>query len=328
VDTFLAETRLPDGTPLRIHQVEPPDERWEPAVRALLSHKPRPYDWHIDQCFKDRCPGLETRFTLGVVDQTAVANVMTVERRGVGILGHVYTHPDHRQRGIARQLVARHVQDFRNRGGRTLVLGTRYGGHAWKLYGSVGFVDVPGAPEGTMRWDSPDGERYEPAFDTGLSVAVPADWRHWPSIALLGTVPTEWSLRSVTLGLRGSGLLENAWCAWMARSHRRHPLAQALVIENPAGWATALATRLPDPRWMDDIHLLDVFAYPDVPETALADLVRPMLEPGLRIQAVLDPTDERKISLLTTLGFAYEATLPRQLRHRGTFRDLLVFGTG
>ncbi len=326
VESQLAETRLADGAPLRIFQVEPPDARWEPSVRTLLAHKPRPYDWHIDQCFRGNCTGLETRFSLGVVGDAAVANVMTVERAGVGILGHVYTHPDHRRRGIARQVLARHLEDFRVRGGQALVLGTQAGGHAWKLYESLGFRDIPGAPSGVMRWDNPDRDRLDPTTAKGISVVVPADWRHWPSIALLGTSPTESALRSVALGLRGSGLLENAWCAWMARSHRRYPAAQAVVIENPAGVVTALATRLPDPRWMDDIHVLDFLAYPEVPENSLRDLIEPFIEPGLRIQSIVDPKDAQRIAVLESLGFNREAVLPRQLRHEGILRDLWVYG--
>jgi GNAT superfamily N-acetyltransferase len=328
LETQLAEIRLADGTALRIFQIEPPDTRWEASVRALLAHKPRPYDWHIDQCFKDKCEGLETRFSIGVIDDVAVANVMTVERAGIGILGHVYTHPDHRQRGISRQLLTRHLDDFRARGGYSLILGTQPGGHAAALYASLGFRDIPGATPGTMRWDNPDPRLSNPLTVPGISVAVPADWRHWPSISLLGASPSESCLRSVALGLRGSGLLENAWCAWMARSHRRYPAAQAVVIENPLGAVTALATRVPDPRWMDDVHILDFLAYPEVPENSLRDLIAPFFQPDLRIQSVVDPKDAQRIAVLESLGMTREAVLPRQLRHQGVLRDLWVYGTG
>ncbi|MFM7322361.1 MAG: GNAT family N-acetyltransferase [Armatimonadota bacterium] len=328
MQTILDELRLDDGTPLRVVQVEPPDETWRPVVSELLSHKPRPYDWHIECAFQGACGALQTRFTLGLLGDRAVCNIMTVERDGVGILGHVYTWPGERQRGIAKRVLARHLEDFRLRGGKVLVLGTAEGGHAAKLYADYGFRPVPGGPGGLMRWVNPADPNFEKAyFGDPISFPVRGDWSHWPGIALLGARSTGIGIRSVALGLRGVGLLENAWCAWMARSYR-NPDAQGMVLENGAGAVVAVATRVPDARWMNDIHLLDIFAHEDVTSDALTALTEPLVDSNRRTQAIADPRDFAKIDVLNRLGFNREAVLPRQVRQDGILRDLWVYGIG
>lgn len=328
METLLEEKRMRTGATLRVLRVEPPDPRWDSAVRGLLAHKPRPYDRHIDYSLRGECGALETRFYLGVVDDEAVANVMTVERRGVGILGHVFTRPDHRREGIATTVMNRQMIDFKARGGKVLLLGTGYQSHAYRMYASFGFQDWAGGDPGLMRWDDPDDPDYSARFFTpGAATVEIAGWEHWPLVALLGATPVGIGLRSISLGLRDLGLMEGPYCAYMARMAGRDDVTGRVLVSH-TGAVVGLATLIPDDRWRREVHLLDLsfhlLAHPD----DLLQLARQMPLQGRRVQCVTDPADVVKIGVLDALGFVREAILPRQFKRDGVWRDAWLYGVG
>ena len=84
----------------------------------------------------------KTRFYLGVIEGEAVGNIMTVEHGGIGILGHVYTLPEQRRKGIASRIMAAQMKDFQERGGRTLTLGTGFDSPAYWIYQGYGFRSI------------------------------------------------------------------------------------------------------------------------------------------------------------------------------------------
>src|SRR5690242_15346887 len=130
----IAMEPLKTGEILRIECLTAPDEERAGQIKSFLAHKPSSYRWHIDAAFAGECDDLETRFYIGLLDGQLVGIIMTVEARGVGILGHVRTREDQRRKGICQAIMSHKMQDFRQRGGHVLLLGTGYQSPAYHIY--------------------------------------------------------------------------------------------------------------------------------------------------------------------------------------------------
>jgi hypothetical protein len=109
------------------------------------------WNWHIAKALREPLEDLETRFYLGEIGGRIVGNICTFESGGIGILGHVYTDPAHRHKGVAGGIMGLQMEDFRRRSGKALTLGTGYGSNAYRIYESYGFRSI--LPEsGIMRY--------------------------------------------------------------------------------------------------------------------------------------------------------------------------------
>src|SRR5438270_825842 len=109
----LDTTRLSNGIELELGLVTVPDALLSPSVKDLLAHKGPDWQKHISAALAGETGALETRFYVGIVDGRPAANVMTVERFGIGILGHVYTRPEFRRMGICRAVITHQMDHFR-----------------------------------------------------------------------------------------------------------------------------------------------------------------------------------------------------------------------
>ncbi len=103
--------------------IPPAASRW-PALEALLAHKGEPWMRDIRKRFAEGVEGAEDAFALVAPGGQIVANATISKHGPVGVLGHCYTHPDHRRRGYARQVVETATSWFAMTGGRWLFLGT------------------------------------------------------------------------------------------------------------------------------------------------------------------------------------------------------------
>src|SRR5207248_6496886 len=124
----------------------------------LLVHKGSGFEVHMRMALRGETDRLETRYYLGMLEGVPVANVMTVESDGVGILGHVFTRPEHRRKGICQAIMGRLMEDFRQRNGRVLLLGTGFESAPYWIYHSFGFRSLKG---GFMRYDAPAAEGFD-----------------------------------------------------------------------------------------------------------------------------------------------------------------------
>ena len=320
-----AET-LRSGETLRIEVVVPPDEERSPQILPFLQHKPPHYRAHIELAAEGRCDALETRYYIGLLGDRMVGNIMTVETQGVGIFGHVNTHPDHRRKGICAAVMQHQMQDFRNRNGHILLLGTGYQSHAYWIYHRFGFRDWPGSPNGRMRYDNPASPDFESRFFAPSPCRpAPARWRHWPLVALLASIPSKVHLRSLTLPVWGVSLLEGPYVGYMA-NYADRPNASAAVLETETGAVTAFATLVPDARWNNEVRLLDLFAHPGLNDAELDPLLAVLPLGSERTQCYADPYDIAKIAVLERAGFRREAVLPNQFSVGAERRDAWLFG--
>ena len=132
---------LKSGEVVQAGVVQGPDLDWAERVETLLSHKGPSWRWGNEQVLRTQT-GLDVFFYLLHRDGDPFANIMTIEYRGVGLLGHVYTRPEDRRQGAAMQLMACLMEHFRQRGGQALFLGTGYDTPPYHIYRVNGFAGV------------------------------------------------------------------------------------------------------------------------------------------------------------------------------------------
>lgn len=327
MQTVMAIETLKTGEQLRVECVMAPDAAREAEIRPFLAHKSTPYHEHIEAALTGNCDILETRFYIGLLGDEMVGNIMTVEVGGVGILGHVHTRQDQRRKGICDAIMRHQMEDFRQRGGHVLLLGTGYQSAAYRIYESHGFRDWPVGSPGWMRYDTePIGQFETGFFAPAANSPTPARWGHWPLVALLATIPPAFPLRNLAMNVWGVSMLEGPYCRLLSSIEER-PDACAAVLESETGAVVAMTTCLSDSRW-PGIRLLDLFAHPDLSSEALTPLLESLPLPNARLQAYADPNDTQKIGALEKAGFQRATVLPNQYHANDAWHDLGLYVRG
>ena len=95
----LDDVTLKTGEKVELGVVMGPDLEWADRIDAdLLAHKGGVWQWGNEKVLRESLE-MEAYFYILHRDGTPFANVMNIEYKGVGILGHVYTRPEERQQG-------------------------------------------------------------------------------------------------------------------------------------------------------------------------------------------------------------------------------------
>src|SRR5205823_333211 len=121
--TYLGAATLKTGERLACGVVTAPDPAWAPRIEPFLAHKRPEWRYHIAQSLQQPLDRLETRFyvgTLGEPEGPIITGVMVAGARGVGLLGYVFTEPEHRQKGAYSALMAYQMEHSRALGHHTL----------------------------------------------------------------------------------------------------------------------------------------------------------------------------------------------------------------
>lgn len=323
--TKLGDEKLKSGESLEVVAVLGPDAEFADRVGALLAHKGGEWKFHIDSALRGETDGLETRYYLGLLDGVPVGNVMTVESLGIGILGHVFTVPEQRRKGICQAIMGHLMDDFRARGAHVLLLGTGYESPAYWIYHAFGFRSLEG---GFMRYGVAE-EPYESRWFTPCAVkTAPFGWRHWPLAGLLGADAGGELLRSAAWRLFGMGNLESPIVRFMkALADGRG--TSGVVLETERGAVVGCATIHPTggaPNGFPGVWLLDFFTHPNFAGRA-AEMVRALKWPEGKVIAYVDTGAPEKAAALESCGFTREGTLRQFLRTGGASHDVWIYGT-
>jgi GNAT superfamily N-acetyltransferase len=323
--TRFGEEQIKSGETLEIGVVTAPDVEFGAGVVGLLGHKGADWQFHIEAALGGQTDLLETRFYLGLLAGVPVANVMTVEYNGVGILGHVFTRPEHRRKGICQAVMNRLMDDFRERGGHVLLLGTGYESAAYWIYHSFGFRSLKG---GFMRYAAAPDDTFERKWFEADSVQVaPMAWRHWPLIGLLGAKSGGEFLRSAVWRLFDISNLEGPVAnTLIAQTQGRG--VNGVVLEAARGGVAGCATLHPTGGGINGwpgVWLLDFFTHPNFASHA-GDLLDALIWPSGKIIAYVDTCAPDKASLLAGKGFEREGTLRGFLRFDSLVRDVWIYG--
>ena len=120
--THLVGIRCHTSCPMKpLLIIAPSPARW-PAVEALLSHLGEPWLDDLRRRLVDGIADGNDAFALAPDGGHALAHACIRRRHDIGVLGHLFTHADHRRRGCARLLLQTLLSWFDMTGGKWLYL--------------------------------------------------------------------------------------------------------------------------------------------------------------------------------------------------------------
>jgi len=311
----LDSIQLKSGETVAAGVVRGPDLAWSQRLQKLLWHKGDPWNWQNAQVLESDL-GLDVNFYILHRDGDPFANIMTIERAGVGLFGHVWTQPADRQQGASASLMRLQMQDFAARGGQALFLGTEYASVAYKMYAAFGFASIEAA-SGYMAYYAQSQTAFEAAyFAPGPVTIEPLAWRHWPAAASLFLGDFPGLVRCAPLALIGRASAEGPLLPALIDAAQRQAEAQppaVLALCNQATTALmGLAAWAWHPIW-PDVCLVDCYCHPHAWEQA-AQLLATLQWPGAtRTLVYIDRGNEAKATLFAQAGFKPVATLPQWL---------------
>jgi len=315
---------IKSGEQLQIIRVAGPEAQWKEPIMKVLTHKGDSWVGTIQMTLEQHLEGVQCYYYLGLLDGEIAGNITSTEATepGVGILGHVFTSPSHRRKGICTALMETVTSDFTARGGAAMTLGTGYNSPAYHIYHSFGFAGI--GTTGRMIWQARPGflDDYFAADSTDVA---DISWPDWPRLDLLYTIPEGSFLRGIYFMHYGPSCYEGDFLRlWKLTTDTES--AQSKVLIKPGGEVVGHALLLPDPRWHRDVWLLDLFVHPDFYPAAGELLATIELPSGQKVQAYADSQCPQKIQLLEAAGFHQEAVLHNQIVNtEGEYLDVHIF---
>ena len=252
--TALAPVRLKSGERVECGVVSPPDAEWSARIQKLLLHKGDIWQWQNTELLTTAV-GIEPYFYLLHRGGTPFANIMTVEYRGVGQFGHVWTDPADRGQGASSSIMTQQMEHFRSRGGKALYLSTGFDSVAYRMYAKHGFVGIE-ERSGYMTYTVGPKARFEADyFARGPATVAALDWQHWPTSSPLFSSALPGVVRSSNLRLLGRMLTEGPFLPVIRderkrRSERAPPRAVALA-KHDNGAVVGFAMLEVHPAWPD-----------------------------------------------------------------------------
>ena len=317
----LSDAQLKTGETMEIGLVLTPDAEYADRMIDFLSHKGDSWRWHIEGALKGEITGLETRFYIGQLNDHIITNVMTVEYNRTGFFGHVFTRPEHRRKHACTLVMEKQMEDFRQRGGGIMLLGTGYDSPAYWIYHSHGFRSVT-EKSGFMRYSTEDNFEIDHFTYGGVKV-VDVEWKHWPLMNVLASVPGIETLRSLDFGLYGIADFGGAFLEFIKslKEGRR----KAKLLESESGAVAGCAVLSSDRRWRDKTFLLDIFAHPNF--ISYYDMLLNSMElPEGKIQCYVDANAPgEKIAALQQADFNREALLKNQFEWGDDRVDVFIY---
>lgn len=326
----LTKVTLRDGESVELGRVRGPDLQWAGRIETLLAHKEPLYKWQNSSLVREDL-NLDADFYLLHRDGDPLANVMTVQHRHAGFLGHVWTRPEDRRKGAAAHLIETVMRDTRARGGQALFLSTEFGGAACHLYADHGFRSIEEG-SGHMAWFAEDEHAfYQRYFGPEETELREIRWCDWPASAalFLGGFPV--TVRSLGMQLLGRISTEGPFLDWFWREQQLgkqgHPPRGKVLACPGTGAVAGLAHWSWDPQWPATC-LLDFFCHPAHGSATHRLLDGIALPPADRCIACCDADDRDKAAILAERDFRRTAVLPRRVAKdhgRGRFIDVEIW---
>jgi hypothetical protein len=299
-------------------------------LEKLLHHKGGHWNWQNSLALRSNL-GIEPRFYVLHRAGTPFANILTSELGGVGMLGHVWTNPEDRQKGACSSLMELQMEDFRSRQGSALFLGTGFDSPPYHIYRRFGFRSVE-PKSGYMEWYATSKEEFESAYYArGETEIRPIAWTHWPSSSALFVGDSPCVVRCAPLRLIGRRITEGPLLPLLRGEEKRRSAGEnpraAVLCNKPTTAVVGLAVWAWHPLWRD-VCLAGVFCHPDFWDESV-DLFRALdLPQAERYIAYSDVNCAHKSQLLSDEGFEHTVTLKRRVpsaRSKSSFLDVAVF---
>lgn len=311
--TELGTTKLRSGEEVRAGLVLGPDAEWATRIAPMLRHKGEPWNWQIESLLT-RTLDVEPRFYILHRDGVPFANVMTVERDGVGIFGHVWTDEADRRQGASTRLIELQMADFTARDGRALYLGTGYDSPAYHIYTRFGFRSVEPGSDYMAYFADDDAAGFDSAFFAPGPLAVePLDWRHWPLLQPLCFDGAPQAVRNVGMQIIGRVIAEGGPMPFMQQNEARaaagEPPAAVVLVNTETGSVHGVASAMEHPLWLGKT-LVDLYCHGDAWSAGPALLDALALPADAELVAYCDAGATQQ-TFLSGYGFRPVASLPQ-----------------
>jgi GNAT superfamily N-acetyltransferase len=319
--TPLGTVALKNGESADLGLIKGPDTDWADRIDDdLLSHKGPTWRWG-NRIMLTRELGIDALFYVLHRKGDPFANVMTIEYKGIGILGHVFTRPEDRRKGAASLIFDGLMPHFRNRGGRALILGTGYDSPAYHIYKSYGFEGVM-SQSGTMAYypqgQGPFEAQYLVPGPTTIERFGP---KHYPVAPLLFLKDCPGTVRMTPGKLFGRASSEGAFISLLRSELEREAENQsprtAILVQQETEAVLGYATTDRDPIWPNTC-VVDLFCLPNAWHRG-NDLLNFINWPGAdRYVSYCDAGWKAREDILDSAGFRPCATLPKWLAKNRT----------
>jgi len=268
---------------------------------------------------------------VGEVEGEVVGHLWyTVPRdaQNVGTLGHVYTRPEWRGKGVCHALMEAATENFKGHGGEAMFLSAG-NPEAIRIYERFGFrkYNPPEGEGGIYRWlAARDFEERYFAY-MGKPEIREANWGDLPRFEALYNCPHPWLLRDYSLGVFRDTPFEAQFLQMMqdAESEWGTMLVMSTRQNHVVGAARIVPGRS---RWEEHVATLEFFVHPnyfvDMPEllSAAVEAARDLCD---ILRSFAPECDRERHSPLQELGFEMTAVLENQYRMDGRDIDLLVY---
>jgi hypothetical protein len=322
-----SSTTLSSGEQVEVAKILCPDVLWAEHVEKLLSHKGEPWNWQNSQFLRTDV-GFETRFYVLHRNGLPFANVLLSEGNDLGIVNHVWTIPEDRQKGSSKSLMQIAMGDFKTRQGQALFLQAGYGEIAYHMYQKFDFESIE-PQSGYMHWyTNSEKDFLANFFADGQTKITPLEWRHWLTVQPLLQGNDECITRVLALKHIGRRTTEGAFLTllrdeFVNRAKGEKP--RAYVLELTSGAVVGFVMWSWHPLWPDTC-LVDVYChakYWDKAQELLSGLELPKAD---RYLAYADCETKKRVLLEN--GFEETAVLKNRVETtwaKASFTDVAVF---
>lgn len=321
----LGTVRLKSDEDAEIYKVICPQPDWKTRLLRRLLHKGDIWQKPMNLALESGLEGLTMNFFVLELDEEIVGNITTVEalEQPIALLQHVFTDPEHRRKGVCSHLMTAVCEDFQERDGRAMYLGTGYDTPPFWIYHDYGFRPI--GQTGSMIW------KADPDFPEGYFVEGDVSvrwtlWGDWPLLNVLYQLQQGWSLRGYIYGQFGHDSYEGTFCKLQRDLDADDATESAVLHINETGAIVGHALVARDKKWPAGPWVLDFFVHPDYISHApeLLDCID--IPSGPKVQCYADAGAADRLQLIEDLGFEREAELCNQYDDRdGQRRDVVVF---
>ncbi len=318
---------LSTGEKVEVAIVTCPDLAWAERIEKLLAHKGEPWNWQNSQFLRDSV-GFETRFYVLHRDGIPFSNVLLSEGNGLGIVNHVWTVPEDRQKGSSKSLIHIVMNDFKTRQGQALFLQAGYGEVAYHMYRKFGFESIE-SESGYMHWyANSESEFLANFFADGQTKIVPLKWRHWLTVQPLLQADDKCITRVLALKHVGRRTTEGSFLTLLRdefTNRARGEKPRAYVLELVSGSVVGFAMWSWHPLWPDTC-LVDIYCHAKHWNKAGELLDRLELPKADRYLALADCETKKRVLLES--GFKEAAVPKNQVATtwaKASFTDVTLF---
>ncbi len=321
---------LQNGETVEAAIITGPEPAWSDRIVKLLAHKGDPWNWQNAEVLTQPLP-LEAYFYVLHRDGQPFSNIMALEKAGVGVIGHVWTEPDDRQKGASSALMRIQQEHFAARDGKALYLDTGFGSSAYFIYQKFGFQSIePNSRH--MAWFATSQAKFEAAYFAPGDVEIQAlQWSHWPSSEALFAGDFPGLVRCAPLRLMGRCTTEGLFLPLLRQTQWERELDDAASVRMLRNTATnavvGVAVAAPHPIWPETC-LVDIYCHPAYWSQA-HDLYVALRPPHAdRLMAYAETGFVEKAIFWREHGFQRTAILPNAIATsalKTAYRDVEIF---